>query len=199
MRELWGRVLAGELQAPGKYSLRTLDFLRSLSHREAGLIASLAPFASNPRFIYKAEGAFKAAGIHFEKLLELQEVGVLTGVDALGLHFGATAGAPLEYLPLVFPNALSVIVARAPEKDVQPFNLPCYRLTALGTEILSLHHSKPSDAYVKALVEHARKVGYGVFSALSIPIPGGQYRLLNITPLPEDQPAPVATSPDVPA
>ena len=198
MRDLLGRVLAGELQAPGKYSLRTLYFLRSLSKREAELIAKLAPFASNPKFIFKAEEALDAAGLNFEKRLELQEIGILDGVDGIGLHYGHTPGKPLENLPLVYSSAFSMIVARAPEKDVKAINLPVYRLTAQGVEILSLYAAKPNEAYVKALVQHAKNQGYVVCSALSIPLPGGLHRLMNIMPLPEDPPAQPAVEPETP-
>jgi len=38
MQQLWGKILAGELKAPGSYSLRVLDFLRNLSQDEAQAI-----------------------------------------------------------------------------------------------------------------------------------------------------------------
>ena len=34
MQELWGRILAGEIRAPGTYSLRALDFVRNLTEHE---------------------------------------------------------------------------------------------------------------------------------------------------------------------
>ena len=33
LQTLWGRTLAGEIKSPGSYSLRTLDFLKNLSHK----------------------------------------------------------------------------------------------------------------------------------------------------------------------
>ena len=45
MQELWGRILAGEIRRPGQYSLRTLDFIRSISQNEANLIEQISQFA----------------------------------------------------------------------------------------------------------------------------------------------------------
>ncbi|MBK4255797.1 DUF2806 domain-containing protein, partial [Enterobacter hormaechei] len=44
LQDLWGRVLAGEMKSPGSYSLRTLDFIRNLSQREASDIQQLFSF-----------------------------------------------------------------------------------------------------------------------------------------------------------
>ena len=37
LQELWGKVLAGEIQQPGSYSLRTLDVLSAMTQKEAEL------------------------------------------------------------------------------------------------------------------------------------------------------------------
>ena len=50
-QEIWGRVLAGEFQNPGTYSLRTLEFLRTLSSEEARRISQFAQFKIS-NFIY---------------------------------------------------------------------------------------------------------------------------------------------------
>ena len=54
VQRLWARTLAGEVASPGRYSLRTLDFLRSVSKAEAELIAKIVPYVVSA-FIYKDE------------------------------------------------------------------------------------------------------------------------------------------------
>ena len=47
LREIWGRVLAGEIKKPKSYSLRTLECLRNLNKEEASLIVKVAPYYVN--------------------------------------------------------------------------------------------------------------------------------------------------------
>lgn len=45
VQELWAKVLAGEIDQPGSFSLRTLDMLRSLSKSEAETLQTIASYA----------------------------------------------------------------------------------------------------------------------------------------------------------
>lgn len=47
LREIWGRVLAGEIKKPKSYSLRTLETLRNLTKEEAAIIVKAASFTIN--------------------------------------------------------------------------------------------------------------------------------------------------------
>lgn len=44
MQVLWGKLLAGEIESPGKFSMRTLDTLRKLSQKEASIFQKIAPY-----------------------------------------------------------------------------------------------------------------------------------------------------------
>ena len=44
MQILWGRLLAGEITKPGSFSIRTLDFIKSMSTEEAELFTSFCRF-----------------------------------------------------------------------------------------------------------------------------------------------------------
>lgn len=45
MQELWAKVLAGEINHPGTFSLRALDVLRNLSREEAEILQTLGAYA----------------------------------------------------------------------------------------------------------------------------------------------------------
>lgn len=44
MQLLWGKLLAGEIEKPGRFSMRTLDVLRKLSQKEATIFCKVAPY-----------------------------------------------------------------------------------------------------------------------------------------------------------
>jgi hypothetical protein len=85
LQDLWGRVLAGELKQPGSYSVRTLEFLKSLSKVEAELISKLATFVIENRIYRNKDDFLEKEGIHFTQLLYLQDIGIMSGVEAVGL------------------------------------------------------------------------------------------------------------------
>lgn len=187
MRQLWGRVLAGELQTPGKFSLRTLDFLRSISQREASLIARFAPFAANPDFIFKAEErVFEAAGLPFADRLELQDLGLISGVDGLGLTWGSATPEPGALTILAFTGPVSVLVVKAQSETPTPMQFPIYKPTRLGQEVLSLQPASVNQDYLKGIAAHVRSSGHTVWTAVAIPLPDGRHNLLHLQPFPID-------------
>lgn len=44
MQLLWGKLLAGEVERPGSFSIRTLDVLRKLTQEEASTFRKIAPY-----------------------------------------------------------------------------------------------------------------------------------------------------------
>lgn len=53
IRNLWGRILAGEVRSPGNVSLRTLSILRNMSHREAVLFAEAMRYRIDDYIFWK--------------------------------------------------------------------------------------------------------------------------------------------------
>ena len=64
LQALWGRMLAGEIKSPGSFSLRTLEFLKNLSHEEALQIAKVSPFVIDGDAIFRGnEQLVRSEGI----------------------------------------------------------------------------------------------------------------------------------------
>ncbi len=80
MREIWGRVLAGEIKRPKSYSLRTLDTLRNLTKEEAAIIVKAAPY------ILKGNALYKESILSTEETLILRECGLILD-EGLGLAY----------------------------------------------------------------------------------------------------------------
>ena len=81
LQQIWGKVLAGEVKSPGRFSLRTLEFLRNLSQAEAQAIERISPFVISGVLYRGDDEMLKAEGVSFSDLLAMQELGVLAGVD----------------------------------------------------------------------------------------------------------------------
>jgi hypothetical protein len=88
MQEIWGKILAGEVSTPGRFSLRALDVLRNLSRREAELFAQACELSTGineyimliPKppgtMIYEDEAAM-ARFLSFGDRLQLADAGLI--------------------------------------------------------------------------------------------------------------------------
>lgn len=83
MQKLWGRVLAGEIRGPGRYSMRTLRFLSEFSQKDAMDFVAVAQFAfagSIPK-----EAILKDPSADIRHLLDMEAAGLLSGATGMGL------------------------------------------------------------------------------------------------------------------
>lgn len=133
---IWGKLLAGEIKHPGKFSLRTLDFIRNISTEEALKIEKLLGFSTN-YFIYKVGNeTFKTFGIPLIDLHEMQNLGLITGVETIG---GLTTSHSFENTPevpyVLQSNSIALLIRH---KSSNKINIPAYPLTKLGIQVYDL-------------------------------------------------------------
>lgn len=96
MQRLWARVLAGEANAPGAFSKRTVNVLSDLDKSDAELFSHLCGFSwlvatHIPLVFDLAADIYKAAGITFASLSHLESLGLV--------QFDNIAGFQLQQLP----------------------------------------------------------------------------------------------------
>lgn len=78
MQQLWAKVLAGEVDRPGQFSLRTLDALHDMSVGEAKLFAEACNYVAAERMIiYTDDMQFMDNNLHFSNILNLAELGLV--------------------------------------------------------------------------------------------------------------------------
>ena len=149
LQSLWGKVLAGEVKNPGRYSLRTLEFLRNLSQDEAKAIEKLSPFVVNDVIFRGDEALLGSEGVTFALLLSLQELNIVSGVGALGLEitWPSLFQDRFEQALVSYGRVLLVTHADA----TRSLKIHIYQLTGLGRQILRLGTFHANDAYLRAL------------------------------------------------
>lgn len=95
MQEIWAKVLAGEANAPGTYSKRTVNFLSDLDKRDAELFQNLCSFGwvvggFTPLIFDVQADIYNQKGINFNTLTHLDSIGLvqfqsLSGFKRTGL------------------------------------------------------------------------------------------------------------------
>lgn len=160
LQQIWGKVLAGEVKSPGRFSLRTLEFLRNLSQAEAQAIERISPFVISDVLYRGDDVILEAEGVSFSDLLAMQELGVLAGVDGLGLEvtWNSTATASFQKA-LTCHGALILATAPDPSKIIK---LTVCTVTAIGRQVLSLGSFLPNAKMVESVAMAIKALGFDV-------------------------------------
>ena len=146
LRELWGRLLAGEIKAPKSFSLRTLEVLRNLSSADANLIEKIAPLAlwqNLYKFIPNEDKLYEKHDFTYEELLKLDNAGIIC-LTPLNVTL------QMNKAPRVINNRFIIGVFDMMEGfENAEISLPIYCFTPVGSEILSLFDvdQKASEEY----------------------------------------------------
>lgn len=147
LQGLWGRVLAGEVRRPGKYSTRTLRFLSEFSQADALTFEIFAKFSFSdhaPKKLVKPK-----YGSNIRDLIYLESSGLLQGSGGLGFQKSYTFNKE-GYLTIVEKNLVIVLYGK-PKKKIA---YEVIALTPLGQELLDLVKSRNARDAAKA-VAHA--------------------------------------------
>lgn len=158
LQDLWGRILAGEVKQPGTYSIRTLEFLKGISKSEAELISKAARYVIDGRIHRNKDGFLEVDGLNFSQLLFLQDIGILSGVEALGLTTTyKTIHENKFYKWFIASNKIIIIEHDDKNKTLET---EVYLLTQVGVEVLKLASFGVNTDYLESVAMDCAKKGF---------------------------------------
>lgn len=131
MQGLWGRVLAGEIRKPGRFSLRTLRFLSEFSQSDAVLFAEICEYAIESNILKSL--AIPDEERDISHLLQLEAAGLITGASGLGLTSGNTFNASGHCI--LAEGNLALVLRGEPDTKI---SFDVISITPLGTEVMRL-------------------------------------------------------------
>ena len=152
MQDLWSRILAGEANAPGTYSKRTVNALSDLDKVDASLFAELCGFGwvighVMPLVFDFEASVYKQRGIHFASLSHLDSIGLiqfetLTGFKRINL--GKRVGASY------FGQRINLEFSNDAEHEL---DIGFAGLTQVGQELARICVSRPVDGFFNYVME----------------------------------------------
>lgn len=161
IRRLWARTLAGETKSPGKYSMRTLEFIKNLSQGEAMSISRLGQFTT-AKILFKSD-ILISHSIDFEFLLQMEDLGVISGVQGGNISSleAIIRSNSVEVFSnqIINRNRILLISSDNPSKEVK---LPIYKITKLGEEVLSLGDFNANDEFMRDIGRKIKQQGFSV-------------------------------------
>lgn len=146
MQELWSRVLAGEANAPGTYSKRTVNFLSDLDKTEAELFDKLCGFIwmvgdLKPLVFDEQAEIYKRYGINFTSLNHLDSIGLI--------QFSPSSGVARYELPKRFFVSYhgKPLFLEMPKNNGNKLGVGKVLLSRTGQELAPICGSKPVDGF----------------------------------------------------
>ncbi|MFD2641912.1 DUF2806 domain-containing protein [Pseudomonas japonica] len=147
LQGLWGKILAGEVKKPGTYTLRCLEFIRNISQTEAKLIEKMCAFAISNGYIWRPDSGLRKYGLEFDELLDLQELGIVTGIEGM-MHFTvAIPQGAKDRWQSVIVNHEKCLIAYIPTEKTS-YQIPVYPITNLGRQLLGLSKFSSTALYI---------------------------------------------------
>ena len=149
MQNLWGRVLAGEIRKPGRYSMRTLRFLSEFSQADA---LTFSEFCNNAFSDVALVKLVKPEGTKdIRSLVYLESAGLIQGASGTGLSLTITLNE--QGLGTLNEGSVSVILKGEPNATIGD---TVYAITPLGQELMSLLPNRNVRAAGRKMAEALR-------------------------------------------
>jgi hypothetical protein len=155
LQSLWGRLLAGELKSPGSFSYRTLDFIRNLSTDEANKIALLSRFVITTFIARDQTSILMKEGISMDDLLEMKNLGLLSGVEAVALSVTLESDNPNHFQHFLRSHGRGLLVTHDDPK--MKIRLGAFIVSTLGQQVLRLGKFEPHEEYLRAVGNYIKK------------------------------------------
>lgn len=138
VKNMWANILAGEIKNPGKYSYRTLDFLKNITKEEAQTIIKYAPRIFLGKLIELNDGN------HVLDYSTLDDIGFIIGSELV-----QNLDIKVNEDVIAFYNNKSLLMYHNnTDKDIR-ISYPIKKLTKCGNEILDLIEIEDDDNFQK--------------------------------------------------
>lgn len=169
MQKFWARILAGEVQQPGSFSLRTVETLYNMTHKEAALFQKAASIMlmeyDGSKFIYRSEYSdFEASeteinekyGLGAQEFAILEECGLLSSLkqESYATVVEESTGVYNDNIILVFQVKKDAESLEGIESTLE-YN--CYMLTQTALQLLSIVQAEPDNNYIIDLGSYLKK------------------------------------------
>lgn len=143
MQEIWAKILAGEINKPHSFSLRTIEVLKNMGKEEAELFTKICKccFSShNSLFLPFYEGYMESKGITYSMIMYMSEQGLMYNDGTLVMRIPINKE---NNVLLINENLL--LTARSEDEKIKEINIKQFPLTVVGRELASLIGGMPGE------------------------------------------------------
>ena len=157
MQEIWAKILAGEINNPHSFSLKTIDALKNIGKDEAELFASVCKkcfsFGNDSLSLPNYKTYMEQADISYAMIMYLSELGLMYNDATICLELPISTDNRI-----VLINNGYILTARSENENAKTLTLRQYPLTTVGRELASLISGMPN---VDDLISFAKAINPG--------------------------------------
>ena len=151
MQKLWAKLLAGEVESPGRASLRTLDILRNMTQKEAKLFARVVNYifveASSSAWMFRGSNGVQAfPDISVDELYSLLEAGLIRPGQQ-----SRFPSSNLTAIAIFFMPGKKMLRVQAKE-----FDIPAYDFSISGTQLAKCIEPTINAEYLQQVADYIR-------------------------------------------
>ena len=177
---LWAQVLKQEITIPNSVSLRTLDFIRNLSKKEALLIEKIISYSFANLVVFDITQNSKnmsiidipnvpdennsfitQMGISQNQLYELKELGIIGGVGFSGVIWDIpTQSDEIFFYNMILNNNIHIKITKNNKNFNPQFN--AYNLTNRGIELKNILEINENMEYFNIIFSKLKTMGYDI-------------------------------------
>lgn len=142
MQLMWAKIMAGEINKPKSFSLRTLDVMRNLSKQDANLFAKVCKHcfqSARTLCLPNYDNYLENCNITYSEILRLDEIGLLNSSSLISLSI------KFNESPASIINQSLIMLISAKKEDVKQCSIKQFPFTHIGSEIATLIGEATSD------------------------------------------------------
>lgn len=160
MQQLWAKVLAGEVNSPGKFSKRTINLLSDLDKSDAELFQTFCGFCwmigtITPLIFEVTSDVYSKNGINFNRIMHLESLGLVQYSGAISRFM--RSGLPDKFIISYYGQPLSL--KKLPEAGNE-FTTGQVNLTNAGMQLAEICGSKPVQGFFDYVVDYYKQNHY---------------------------------------
>ena len=129
MQKIWAKILAGEVESPGRTSLRTLDTLKNMTKRDAEMFRDVCSLIIGEEFVFYNDSAKDLSAVALNNLLHLQDCDLVNPVRRLSLHQWG------EDNRIVLRHQTGALLVTSNHTPGGQLSIPAIRLSSAGREL----------------------------------------------------------------
>ena len=161
MQRIWAKILAGEVETPGRTSLYTLAILKNMTQRDAELFEDVSRFVFDALLdggfiLFDEKYAERISGFPiYDIVLRLQSYGLLSMSTGLTMRLKITPkGCVIKGGDRLYK------ISTDTDAETQEIRIPCLALTPQGLELYRINASIINDDYLHAFAQFLSDIGH---------------------------------------
>lgn len=143
VQDMWAHIMAGEINSPHSFSLRTIDVLKNIGKTEAELFSNILSHCvvcGHSIFLPNYEDYLEKCGISYSQIMQLSEHDLIYNDATLVLNFSIT-----EKEEILFINDKYILTVCAQKENVGKVAIKQFPLTTVGKELATLIEQSIND------------------------------------------------------